>query len=68
MTGFYANPSQGIIGNNGLMDQVLAMKWVQQNVHYFDGNPNQVTLHGHSAGGGDVGLHLMSDLTKGIFK
>lgn len=47
------------------MDQVLAMKWIQDNIHFLGGDKNQVTLYGHSAGAGDIGLHLMSDLSQG---
>lgn len=65
--GFYANPDLGVMGNNGLMDQVMAMKWVHENIHNFNGNPHQVTLHGHSAGAANAGVHLISDLTKGFF-
>lgn len=63
--GFYADRSKGIEGNLGLLDQVKAMEWVQKNIHFFNGDPTKVTIHGHSAGAGNVGLHLVSDLTKG---
>ncbi|XP_063419884.1 neuroligin-2-like [Mytilus trossulus] len=66
--GFYANESLGIKGNNGLMDQVLAMKWIQRNIRYFDGDPSKVTIYGHSSGAGDVGVFLISPLTKGLFR
>ncbi|VDI83200.1 neuroligin [Mytilus galloprovincialis] len=66
--GFYADPSKGVKGNNGLMDQVLAMKWIQRNIKYFNGDPSNVTIYGHSAGAGDAGLHLLSSLTKGLFR
>ncbi|XP_071145286.1 neuroligin-4, X-linked-like [Mytilus edulis] len=66
--GFYAKPEQGIKGNNGLMDQVKAMRWVKENIGFFEGDPSKVTIHGHSAGAGDVGLHLMSNLTHGLFR
>lgn len=48
------------------MDQVLALKWIQRNIKYFNGDPSKVTIYGHSAGAGDAGLHLLSSLTKGI--
>lgn len=47
------------------MDQVKAMRWVKENIGFFEGDPSKVTIHGHSAGAGDVGLHLMSNLTHG---
>ncbi|CAC5367486.1 NLGN [Mytilus coruscus] len=66
--GFYANPEQDIKGNNGLIDQVKGMNWVKENIEFFNGDPSKVTIHGHSAGAGDVGLHLMSNLTHGLFR
>ncbi|XP_063420653.1 neuroligin-2-like [Mytilus trossulus] len=66
--GFYADSSIGIKGNNGLMDQVLAMKWVNRNIEYFNGDPSKVTIHGHSAGAWDAALHLLSSLTQGLFR
>jgi carboxylesterase type B len=51
--------------NYGLLDQVKAMQWVRDNIHFFNGDPSKVTLHGHSAGAADVGLHLVSDMSKG---
>lgn len=43
------------------------MEWVNQNIKYFNGDPERVTIHGHSLGASDVGLHIVSKLTKGKF-
>lgn len=71
----YVNPgflsieedSIGIPGNAGLKDQVMALRWVQQNVQNFGGDPNNVTLFGQSAGACSVHLHMISDMSKGLF-
>jgi carboxylesterase type B len=45
--------------NVGLLDQQLALEWVQKNIHLFGGNPSKVTVMGESAGGGSI-LHQMT--------
>lgn len=54
-------------GNYGMMDQVLALEWVQHNVRAFGGNSKQVTLFGASAGSSSISLHLVSPLSNGLF-
>lgn len=41
------------------------MKWVKDNIKYFGGNPNSVTLTGFASGGGAVHLHYLSPLSTG---
>lgn len=48
--GFLHLPEPGIPGNVGLWDQLLALKWIQNNIHFFGGNFDQVTIFGESAG------------------
>ena len=53
-------------GNNGLKDQLFALKWVQKNIFLFGGNASQVTIFGQSAGASSVGYHLISKKSAGI--
>jgi hypothetical protein len=63
--GFLSLPEVGIPGNNGLKDQVMALRWVQKNIAQFGGDPNRVTIFGQSAGGASVHYHLLSPMSKG---
>ncbi|XP_070786004.1 acetylcholinesterase isoform X2 [Enoplosus armatus] len=54
-------------GNVGLLDQRMALQWVQDNIHFFGGNPKQVTIFGESAGGASVGFHLLSPDSRSTF-
>lgn len=54
-------------GNAGLKDQRLAMKFVKNNIRNFGGDPDNVTLFGHSAGGSCVSWHCVSESSKGLF-
>ncbi|ELT93938.1 hypothetical protein CAPTEDRAFT_89732, partial [Capitella teleta] len=65
--GFMTSGDSHITGNNGLLDQIEAMKWVKANIRAFRGDPNHVTIVGHSVGAASVGLMLIIPQTEGLF-
>ncbi|XP_023235238.1 acetylcholinesterase-1-like, partial [Centruroides sculpturatus] len=65
----YANFEQeGARGNMGMLDQVMALKWVHRNIQNFGGDKDLITVFGESAGSISVADHLISPMTKGLFK
>ncbi|XP_063991352.1 uncharacterized protein LOC135169896 [Diachasmimorpha longicaudata] len=65
--GFLSTADKVLPGNQGLKDQVLALKWVQNNIGAFGGDPNRVTIFGESAGGASTHYLMLSPLAKGLF-
>jgi para-nitrobenzyl esterase len=71
--GFFVHPGltkespRHAAGNYGLLDQIQALHWVQENIAKFGGDPKNVTIQGESAGAGDVNALIASPLTKGLF-
>ena len=54
-------------GNEGLLDQIAALEWVQENIEAFGGDPDNVTISGFSAGGMSVGTLLGMPAAQGKF-
>jgi para-nitrobenzyl esterase len=71
--GFLAHPdlaretADGSTGNYGLMDQIAAFRWVQDNIGRFGGDPANVTAFGQSAGAIAVSWLITSDSARGLF-
>jgi len=54
-------------GDYGLEDMIAGLKWVKANIAQFGGDPSNVTIFGHSAGGAAVSMLAASPVTKGLF-
>ncbi|XP_056596266.1 uncharacterized protein ces2b [Triplophysa dalaica] len=67
LLGFFSTGDEHAAGNYGLLDQVAALQWVQENIHSFGGDPGAVTIFGESAGGVSVSLHVLSPLSTNLF-
>ncbi|CAL8121638.1 unnamed protein product [Orchesella dallaii] len=65
--GFLNLEDGNIQGNMGLKDQSILLKWVQDNIKSFGGDPDKVTLGGANAGAVSVHLHMLSEYSKGLF-
>lgn len=65
LLGFLSTGTKEAPGNNGLKDQVIALRWVRDHIRSFGGNPQSVTLMGYSAGGMSITLHMVSPMSKG---
>ena len=63
--GFMATADKAISGNMGIKDQAMALKWVQNNIANFGGDPSKVTIFGDDAGGASVSIHMMSEESNG---
>ncbi|XP_058796192.1 esterase E4-like [Phymastichus coffea] len=65
--GFMSTGDARAPGNLGLKDQVVALRWIQNHITKFGGDPNSVTVTGCSAGSWSTLFHLLSPVSKGLF-
>ncbi|TRM68298.1 Alpha/Beta hydrolase protein [Schizophyllum amplum] len=63
---FAENASLGDL-NAGFLDQRMALRWVQEHINKFGGDPSKVTINGESAGGASIELHLVANDEEGLF-
>jgi para-nitrobenzyl esterase len=71
--GWFAHPAltrenpKGLLGNYGLMDQIAALEWIQDNIQRFGGDKNNVTIAGGSAGAISVNYLMLAKQSRGLF-
>ena len=54
-------------GNFGTLDNIMALKWIKENISDFGGDENNVTIFGESAGGHNVAALYASPIATGLF-
>lgn len=62
-----AEENNGHCGNYGVLDQLAALKWVEENIKIFGGDPDNITLFGQSSGSLTSQTLMLSPLSKGLF-
>ncbi|XP_063380125.1 juvenile hormone esterase-like [Cydia fagiglandana] len=55
--GFFCLNTSRVPGNQGLKDQVQALRWIKENIRYFGGEDSKITVSGHSSGSVTLDYH-----------
>eukprot|EP00929_Paragymnodinium_shiwhaense_P096028 TRINITY_DN57469_c0_g1_i1.p1 TRINITY_DN57469_c0_g1~~TRINITY_DN57469_c0_g1_i1.p1 ORF type:complete len:919 (+),score=160.00 TRINITY_DN57469_c0_g1_i1:55-2757(+) len=73
LLGFWANSAaaeedpDGLTSNYGLLDERLAMEWINENIENFGGDPSRITMAGHSSGGISAMWHMAAPQSRDLF-
>uniref|UniRef100_A0A3Q2X5Y0 Neuroligin 2b n=1 Tax=Haplochromis burtoni TaxID=8153 RepID=A0A3Q2X5Y0_HAPBU len=66
--GFLCTGDQSAKGNYGLLDQIQALRWLNENIGHFGGDPERITIFGSGAGAACVNLLILSHHSEGLFQ
>uniref|UniRef100_A0A8C1BVI0 Neuroligin 2b n=1 Tax=Cyprinus carpio carpio TaxID=630221 RepID=A0A8C1BVI0_CYPCA len=66
--GFLSTGDQFAKGNYGLLDQIQALRWLNENIGHFGGDPERITIFGSGAGASCVNLLILSHHSEGLFQ
>ncbi|XP_058036468.1 neuroligin-2 [Ahaetulla prasina] len=66
--GFMSTGDQSAKGNYGLLDQIQALRWLNENIGHFGGDPERITIFGSGAGASCVNLLILSHHSEGLFQ
>lgn len=66
--GFLSTADENSPGNYGILDQAMALKWVHDNIEFFNGDRDSITLFGPGAGGASAGLLMVAPQTRNLVK
>ncbi len=64
--GFLSSGDQSAKGNYGLLDQIQALRWLNENIGHFGGDPERITIFGSGAGASCVNLLILSHHSEGL--
>lgn len=67
-TGFLSTGDQAAKGNYGLLDQIQALRWISENIGFFGGDSNRITVFGSGIGASCVSLLTLSHHSEGTEK